>query len=419
MSKQAQRGATTIYFLLFTILFFGFLVMAADFGRLYLIQGELQTAADAAAIAAATHLSGTMNATTDAADQITTVFDSTTGNDNRFNLRLNQISEAGGSDLITTTTTDYFASLLDARSNVNGGQTGGIDWGSGTYPKYVRVQLTAQAPVLFLPLLNRTANPRPTVVVSAIAGLSAPICSACGIDGFAVVDQSGGTDPINYGLTLGTVYSLNTTTNNLNAATPLIQYTILNHIPVGPVGLDDIDGALFEIGAGGFSSAAGLDPPAPVSVDATEAIVPVTVRLGNGTTSRDILCGLNIRFAGDPSTGNCAAIAEFATLGPLFTADTDQGGGADPPSEDYSTEYSGNGRRVLTVAVVDAVATLTVLNFRQFLIEPATATSQGVNTAAANAAFRAQYIGSPVPLKCGGIGGLCTITSGPGRTVLH
>src|SRR5437773_9898586 len=33
-----QRGAATVYFLLFTLMLFGFLVMATDFGRLYLFQ---------------------------------------------------------------------------------------------------------------------------------------------------------------------------------------------------------------------------------------------------------------------------------------------------------------------------------------------------------------------------------------------
>src|SRR6202040_4078869 len=57
--RGANRGAVTVYFLLFSVAFFGLLVMATDFGRLYLIQGELQTAAEAAALAAATQLTGT------------------------------------------------------------------------------------------------------------------------------------------------------------------------------------------------------------------------------------------------------------------------------------------------------------------------------------------------------------------------
>jgi hypothetical protein len=91
---------------------------------------------------------------------------------------------------------DYFSTLVDAQTNVNAGQAGGIDWASGFYPKYARIQITAQAPLLFVPLLNRLAS-RPAIAVSAIAGISAPICSACGIDGLAVADLSAGEDDIN------------------------------------------------------------------------------------------------------------------------------------------------------------------------------------------------------------------------------
>ena len=185
-----QHGSATVYFLLLTVVLFGLLVMATDFGRLYLIQGELQTAADAAALASAIGLAGTATAPLHAADQIAAAFDSTTGNDNRFNLRLNQIGTSAAG-LETTTETSYFSTLADALGNVNSGQIGGIDWTSGLYPKYVRVQITAQAPVLFAPLLNRSATSLPTVAAAAIAGVSAPMCSVCGIEGLAVVDRSG------------------------------------------------------------------------------------------------------------------------------------------------------------------------------------------------------------------------------------
>src|SRR5262245_28124716 len=155
---KSQRGVSTIYFLVFMLVIFGLLVMATDVGRFYLIQAELQTAADAAALAAATRLFGTNNGQQRAAEQVTSSFDSTDGNDNRFNLRMNQIGAS--SELFTTMETDYFSSLLDAQSNTNGGQTGGIDWGSGFYPKYVRVQITAESPVVFAPFLTReTARP--------------------------------------------------------------------------------------------------------------------------------------------------------------------------------------------------------------------------------------------------------------------
>src|SRR5213593_372960 len=302
-AHHAQGGAVTVYFLLFTLMLFGFLVMATDFGRLYLIQGELQTAADAAALASATRLVGTANAVLHAADQMTASFDSTTGNDNRFNLRMNQIGVSGGAGLATDMGVDYFSTLLDAMANVNGGQTGGIDWTSGAYPRYVKVRISAQAPVLFAPFLNRAAGSLPTITVSAIAGISAPVCRACGIDGLAVVDQSEGSDPVNFGLLPGAFYTLYLTTSQQapNAAVtpaPLagtasaVPYAVLNHVPGGPRDLD-LDGSLFEVGAGGISTSSGLTPPGNISIDAVESGYPdLQGNTSPGTTvGQDILCG--------------------------------------------------------------------------------------------------------------------------------
>lgn len=430
-AARRRRGVATIYFLVFTGVIFGLLVMATDVGRFYLIQAELQTAADAAAIAAATSLVGTTNAAGRAADNITTSFDTTTGNDNRFNLRLNEIAN-GGSNLLTTSEVDYFSTLSDAQSNANGGQAGGIDWSSGFYPKYVRVQITAQAPVMFLPLLNRGTQ-GPTIAVSAIAGISAPICSACGIDGLAVADMSAGTDDVHYGFEPGGFYTLFLVRSQrtvgvvmpgpLAGTTASVAYGILNHVPSGPPDLD-VDGSLFELGAGSLSTASGLAISANVVVDSTETAFVID---GTNTVGQNVLCGLNTRFGVDPTTNNCANLGggQFTTLAPLYSADTDNGSltyAAGPGLQDYAGEYEGNLRRILTVAVVDAADSLAVLNFRQFLIEmsPVTpALTEGLNTTLNTGAFRVQYIGAPVPLRCGGSGGLCTVTRGVGRTVLH
>src|SRR5262249_28599403 len=145
-----------------------------------------------------------------------------------------------------------------------------------------------------------------------------------------------------------------------------------------------------------------------ISIDSVE--MPFPNRPGNAVTARDLICGLNVRFGVDPSIPPCSAVPEFSTLATSFTADTDQGGGADPTMEDYATEYGGNFRRILTMAVVDSATSLTVLNFRQFLIEPAPAMT-GLAVSGIGA-FRAQYLGAPVPLRCGGVGGVCSISGG-------
>src|SRR2546427_7997851 len=244
----------------------GLLVMAVDVGRFYVIQGELQTAADAAALAAATHLVGTMSGTVQADQQWNASFDSTTGNDNRFNLGLNRILFS--SNLAAQTTVLYFSSVADAIGNTGGLTGAGIDWGSGAYPKYARVQISAQAPILFAPFLNRSPGSLPTVTVSAIAGLSAPLCAASGIDDLAIVDPSMGADSDHFGLIPGDYYTLSLSSSQaaLDSTDSTIAYVVLDHFPNGVQDTNLLDDLLFELGATSVSTSAGLDPAGTMTI---------------------------------------------------------------------------------------------------------------------------------------------------------
>src|SRR4030095_1909919 len=226
----------------------------------------------------------------------------------------------------------------------------------------------------FAPLLTRESS-RPVIAVAAIAGVSAPICAACGIDGLAVVDQSAGTDTVNYGFVPSGFYTLFLVSTQrmgapaippaLTGAPLLAPYIVLNHIPNGPPDLD-VDGTLFEMGAGGLSTSTALAIPPTVSIQTTE--FAYAVQGATTTSGQDVLCGLNDRFGVDPSGNNCANLGggQFPALAPLYTPDTDVGSAeyaAGVGLQDYAMEYDGNLRRILTVAIVDAADSLTVLNF--------------------------------------------------------
>jgi len=428
-SIRQQRGAATMFYVaLMATVLSGFIVMAVDVGRYYLIQGELQTAADAAALAAATQLNGTINAQSNATAQMTSALDNSTGNDNRFNLRQNQLG-SGASGLVATTTLDFFSTRLDALGNQNGSQT-------GSSARYARVQVTAQTPTLFARLLDPSFGPiGPTVAAAAVAGISAPVCTACGIDSLAVVAPS--TDETSdYGFVVGQFYTFYLTTTqqtlgpSCTASTPspltgtvaTLEYVALDHDPNGLQGLDP-DGNLFELGAGGMN----VNPPADTTTPGSIAVgTPDTALTGTYTScpGQDFICGLNTRFGVDPSGDACGTLAagEFVSLAPLFTSDTDVGVGsfaAGVGLQDYATEYGGNLRRLLTVAVVDASDSLNVLNFRQFLIETSPTVNQGLDPSLTTGAFPAQYLGAPAPIRCAAAAGSCTIVTGVGRTVLH
>jgi hypothetical protein len=126
-----------------------------------------------------------------------------------------------------------------------------------------------------------------------------------------------------------------------------------------------------------------------------------------------MVCGLTSRFeATYPAT--CAGIPDIDTVSAVYPPDTDTSEIAD------YVQYQGTGRRVITISIVDALAAggdMTVLGFRQFLVEPV---QGGVNVSAGdtNGRFGAMYIGSVVPLKQGSFSG-CQQTAGPGKVVLH
>lgn len=421
---RRAKGATLIYVLVMMVAIFGFMSLAIDLGRLYVIQAELQTAADAGALAAALLLNGTANAPTHAADQFATAFDTTSLNDNRFNLGLSQIG-IPGTPLATEISTDYFATVADARANTNGGQT-------GDQAKYVRAEVRAEAPVSFARLLSPARGPVQTVVATAVAGLSGPLCAACGIDALAVVAPDP-ADTDEFGFTLNENYTLYMNPAQqfvglggcqAGAQAPLtdtiasVQYVLLNHL--SGAASTDAEEELFRLGAGGTSSRADLDPPGCVLIQAQEALLADQLPPVCNNGGRDFICGLNTRFGVDFGTNNCTNVPNVDTLAPLFAADNDTGEAA--VLQEYGQEYDGNVRRVLTVAVVDAADTLNVLGFRQFFLQNSpTIAGLGpiVGAVSSRAAFRAQYIGAPVPIRSGTAAGTCTVTRGVGRTVLH
>ena len=128
----------------------------------------------------------------------------------------------------------------------------------------------------------------------------------------------------------------------------------------------------------------------------------------------DSLCGIASRFD-IAAPAACSAVTDIDTLSSAYTADTDL-----TDIDDYAT-YIGNARRVITVPIVDsliAAGPMTVLGFRQFLVDP----NQGdvnISVSDTNGRFVVLYIGSLVPLKQGRFDGGCALTSGPGKVVLH
>ncbi len=125
------------------------------------------------------------------------------------------------------------------------------------------------------------------------------------------------------------------------------------------------------------------------------------------------LCGLVTRFSWETPEA-CAGVPEIESLAGVYTPDTDL-----TDLDDY-VAYTGNARRVITVAVVDQIqntSAMIVLGFRQFLVEP-NPDDVTINPSDRYGRFAALYIGYPMPVKQGRFDG-CIVTAGPGKVVLH
>jgi hypothetical protein len=179
----------------------------------------------------------------------------------------------------------------------------------------------------------------------------------------------------------------------------------------------DESSQLFRIGASGLP--ANNNPArACFTVNAAEQVWANAAPLACNANQvpeivTNLACGIANRFNVTLQTG-CTEIPEVETIASAYTADTDV-----TNLDDYAA-YTGNLRRIITVPVVDMLTTggsMTILGFRQFLVQP-NMNDVSTNPNDANARFVVTYIGSVVPVRQGSFGG-CTQTTGPGKVVLH
>ncbi|HYM10180.1 MAG TPA: pilus assembly protein TadG-related protein [Bryobacterales bacterium] len=414
--EAGQALVITMVLLVFVL--FAFLGFAVDLGRLYLIKGELHTAAETFALAAANQLIGTNSADTAAATAISTAQNADDSGDNRYNFAGTQIGSSGH---LTSEIEDpqIFSTYNDATSGDSGATS------DAASARYARIIVRADAPLTFWQFLPVARSGITSIETSAVAGISAPLCTVCGAPPLAIV-QRDPNDATDFGFLQGQKYTFyiqctGAPPTALAGAPSDIQYTLLNRALEDS---SDPDQQIFELLAGGIPA-----PSFPVSGDSnlacptigtTELRLP-TVSVAactaaqRGTDARDALCGLNARLDPAPNPA-CSPITDVDTLIQSFPPDTDI------DSHDDYTDYAGNGRRILTVAIVDTIpfavtGTMNVLGFRQFLLEPNPDATE-LNPIDPVGRFVALYIGSPAPVPQGQFGA-CGVTTGPGKVVLH
>jgi Flp pilus assembly protein TadG len=409
---------------------FGLMGFALDLGRLYLIRGELHQAANAMALAAAAQMNGATTAFDNMTNAANQALNETNGN--RYNF---------GSTVIPAGTITCFSTLTDASTNNQGATT---DCGSAA-PVFVQASISVPAPLLFWSLLPGGETRTTTVASYAVASVSAPLCTGCGIVPFAVqAPDSTLTDQVDWGFVPGNFYTfLYSCTGNLpsSIAGVLVPYVIVNR--VDPAG-DESD-QMFRQGAQGLTgstvvttnpnacTSAPTTPISCVNVGDVEQL-PISgnatpAACSNVTAQPDVtnaLCGIYMRMDSNPPSLCQTGVADYGTLSPAYLPDTDLTYVTDP------TAYVGNGRRIITVAIVSGLAsdptscatTMTVVGFRQFLVEP-NSDGSPFNPIDANGRFVGLYLGTVAPVSQGWFdtryASSCRtyLTVGPGKVVLH
>lgn len=402
----------------------GMMGFAVDLGRLYLIRGELNQAASAMAMAAAAHLNGTIAATDTATAAAQITLDNSLSDGNKYNFGSAPVGQSGSFLESLVQQPAYFDNVIAATSAL--GQAGAASGADGTTARHVTMNLTADAPLLFWSLLSLGQSRKTSIAAAAVAGVSAPLCTACGIDPYAVpaVDL---TDLSNFGFIAGNLYTLGFNCNGTPALLPgttgpAVKYLIIDRYNTGST-FDETQ-QLFRTGSQGLlpTTTPGLSCS---MIGTTENVWATTITpiqacaAGAPNPSvRNAMCGISARMTDPTQFTTCAAVTDVATVASAYTQDTDI-----TSQTDY-TLYAGDNRRLMTLPVVDALSTtgtMTVLGFRQFLLQPTTnfATAASNNPADGDSRFTVMYAGVVAPVKQGSIGPACGISTGPGKVVLH
>ena len=415
---------------------FGFMGFALDLGRLYLIKGELNQAANTMALAAAAQLNGTVNALSNATTAAQQSLDDSLGTANKYNFGSLLIGQSSGNLVSTVNPPGYFAAAADAIGNSGAGQA------DASTAHYAQISLLSDAPLLFFGLLSVAQSRKTPVGAIATAGLSAPLCTGCGIVPIAVPAlNTNDTADFGFDNTYSTIYTLyysctgTPVPSALAGAASPVPYVLFNRYDTASA-MSEGD-QLFVYNAQGLPPS--TDPtPNTVTTDPTTPLQCANVgdleqfwasapqsscssRAPNASVEA-ALCGIYSRLDFPSNQGICATVVpDLGTLSTPYLPDLDLAPGETPPY----FNYAGDSRRIITAAIVDgAGATMTVLGFRQFLIEP-NPDGTFFTPSDPNGRFPALYIGYPAPLQQGWFdtrhAASCPIgtIAGPGKVVLH
>ncbi|MCX6625609.1 MAG: pilus assembly protein TadG-related protein, partial [Acidobacteria bacterium] len=341
--NRRRRGAMSVHLLVILVpVVFGLMGFAVDLGQLYLMRAELKAAANSAALAAGQKLIGTVAATDLATTAAQSTYDTQTLSGNRFYFSGIPLGQSLGVISSQVDPPVYFQTAADA--GIEGGA--GV---AGSQAHYAKVTVAANAPLTFWSFLSLGQARTTPILTAAVAGLSAPVCTACGIEPIAVAPVDA-ADPLDFGFLLNQRYTFYYTCNGgglppgLSNAPVTVAYILLDRFNASSALYADEFSQLYRMGLGGVPPVAGstalgcfkinnTDTPevvwATAAPGACRAIVPLPVS--------SLLCGVSSRFDGLVANA-CASISNADTIASSFQPESDL-----TDLDDY-TLYAGTGR---------------------------------------------------------------------------
>jgi hypothetical protein len=213
----------------------------------------------------------------------------------------------------------------------------------------VQLTVTADAPLLFWGLLPGGSLRRTSIGVSAVAGISAPLCTICNTAPM-VVPALDSADTVNFGYTPDILYTLSYsctgtpapinypfTSSAGVAGGTTIPYEIVNRYDTNNTSLDEFD----QLYVGGASGVPSSTSPTPNTLTANpntpfacfnvgdseqllaEAAPPACAR-GTNQFIQAFNCGLYSRLQGVDNTPTACttSVTDFASLATNYTQDT-------------------------------------------------------------------------------------------------
>lgn len=328
--KRGEQGFTLVTLSLSAAVLIGMLGLAMDAGQMFILKNELQTFADASAMAAISKLDGTQTGV-QLANNVATAGPLGTTRPNGYKFDTIAISN------VTATYATTFAGTYDSYATASSSSTNSY--------RFVKVSATQNLSLNFLPVLPGMASSL-AVSASAVAGQGEQsTVSGGGLIPFAP-DAHNQADTTNFGLTPGVQYSLKWAAGNNNT-------TCAGDAGFTPPGTPPSEHGFVDIGEGTGTG------------NLRKAIEYGGYPNANSTPSS---VGGGQDLISDPGTRGSSI---FISLNNRAAQDTDD---ASTTYAAYLAAGTGNGRRVVTVPIVGtwsetgANANAPVLGFANFFL---------------------------------------------------